>query len=97
MEQFKRPSFTKVISSLLARGTPAQADSLLSETPRKPKNSRVGTLSFLQGIFLTQEIKPGSLALQIDSLPAELPRKSELIIIHHFKENGDNKLGKYKI
>ena len=32
-----------------------QADSLLSEPLRKPKNIGVGSLSPLQGIFLTQE------------------------------------------
>ena len=30
-----------------------QADSLLSEPPGKPKNTGVGSLSLLQGIFLT--------------------------------------------
>ena len=33
-----------------------QADSLLSEPPEKPKSIRVGSLSFLQGIFLNQEL-----------------------------------------
>ena len=32
-----------------------QADSLPSEPPEKPKNTRVGSLSLLQGNFLTQE------------------------------------------
>ena len=32
-----------------------QADSLPSEPPGKPKNSGVGSLSLLQGIFLTQK------------------------------------------
>ena len=31
----------------------------------------MGSLSFLQGIFPTQVLKPRSLALQADSLPAE--------------------------
>ena len=39
-------------------------NSLLSEPPGKPKNTGVGSLSLLQGIFLTQEF-----------LPAELPGK----------------------
>ena len=35
-------------------GSPAlQADSLPSEPPKKPKNTGVGSLSLLQGIFLT--------------------------------------------
>ena len=36
-----------------------QADSLLSEPPGKSKNTGVGSLSFLQGIFLTQESNQG--------------------------------------
>ena len=37
-------------------GSPTlQADSLPSEPPGKPKNTGVGSLSLLQGIFLTQE------------------------------------------
>ena len=37
----------------------------------------MGSLSFLQGIFLTQEIKPGSPALQADSLPIGLSGKPD--------------------
>ena len=37
------------------RSSALQADSLLSEPPGKPKNTGVGSLSLLQGIFLTQE------------------------------------------
>ena len=36
-------------------------DSLLSEPPREPKNNGVDSLSFLQGIFLTQELNQGLL------------------------------------
>ena len=39
----------------------------------KPKNTGVGSLSPVQGIFLTQKSNPGSPALQTDSLPAETP------------------------
>ena len=43
-------------------GSPAlQADSLLSEPPGKPMNPGVGSLSLLQGIFLTQELNWGFL------------------------------------
>ena len=35
----------------------------------------MGSLFFLQGIFLDPGIKPGSPALQADSLPAELQEK----------------------
>ena len=38
-----------------------QVDSLPSEPPGKPKNTGVGILSLLQGIFLTQELKQGLL------------------------------------
>ena len=37
------------------RSPALQADSLLSEPPGKPKNTGVGSLSLLQGIFLDQE------------------------------------------
>ena len=53
-----------------------QADSLPSEPPEKPKNTGVHSLSLLQGFCpagLTDPgIKPGSLALQADSLSTEL-------------------------
>ena len=38
-----------------------QADSLLSQPPGKPRNTGVGCLSLLQGIFLTQESNQGLL------------------------------------
>ena len=38
-----------------------QGDSLLTETPGKPKNTGVGSLSLLQWIFLTQESNQGLL------------------------------------
>ena len=38
-----------------------QVDSLPSEPPGKPKNTRVGSLSLLQGIFLAQELNLGLL------------------------------------
>ena len=38
-----------------------QVDSLPSELPGKPKNTGVGSLPLLQGIFLTQESDPGLL------------------------------------
>ena len=42
---------------------------------RKPKNTGVRSLSLLQGLFLPPGIEPRSSALQVDSLPAELPGK----------------------
>ena len=50
-----------------------QADSLPSEPPGKPKNSGVGRLSLLQGIFLTQELSQGFLHCRQIFLPVELP------------------------
>ena len=43
-------------------GSPVlQADSSPSEPPGKPKNTGVGSLSFLQRIFYTQELDQGLL------------------------------------
>ena len=47
-----------------------QVDSLPAEPPGKPKNTGVGSLSLLPGIFPTQESNQG--ALQADSSPTEL-------------------------
>ena len=41
------------------------------------QNTGVGSHSLLQGIFPTQESNRGSPALQLDSLPAELPGKPQ--------------------
>ena len=43
------------------RSSTLQADSLPAEPPGKPKNTGVGSLSLLQGIFLTQESNGGFL------------------------------------
>ena len=43
------------------RSPTLQADSLPTEPQGKPKNTRVGSLSLLQGIFLTQELNQGLL------------------------------------
>ena len=43
-------------SGIKSRSPALQADSsILSESPGKPKNTGVGSLSLLQGLFLTQE------------------------------------------
>ena len=47
------------------RSPTLQLDSLSSESPKKPKNTGVGSLSLLQGTFLTQESNWG--LLQVDS------------------------------
>ena len=43
------------------RSPTLQVDSLLTEQPGKPKNTGVGSLSLLQGIFPTQELNQGFL------------------------------------
>ena len=43
------------------RSPAVQADSFLSEPPGKPKNTGVGSLSFLGEIFPTQELNQGLL------------------------------------
>ena len=43
------------------RSPALQVDSLPAEPPGKPKNTGVGSLSTLQGIFLTQELNQGFL------------------------------------
>ena len=49
------------IPGIEPRSPALQADSLLSEPPGKPKNMGVGSLSLLQGNFLTQESNRGLL------------------------------------
>ena len=51
------------------------ADSLPAEPQGKPKNTGVGSISLLQGIFPTQESNWGSPAFQADYLPSELSGK----------------------
>ena len=48
-------------SGIEPRSPALQVDSLPSEPPGKPKNTGVGSLSLLQGIFLTQELNQGLL------------------------------------
>ena len=54
-----------------SRSLALQADSLLSEPPGKPRNTGVGSLSLLQGIFPTQGWNPCLLHCRQISLPAE--------------------------
>ena len=66
------------------RSPTLQAASLPSEPPGKPKNSGVGSLSLLQGIFPTQELKRDILHCRhfFFFLPAELPGKPK-VSLHH--------------
>ena len=62
-----------------------QSDSLPAEPQGKPKNTGVGSLSLLQGIFPTQESNRDLPALQVDSLPTELSGKSQFSLINWIK------------
>ena len=57
------------------RSPALRTECLPSEPTGKPVNPGVGSLSLLQGIFLTQEINLGSPAPWADSLPFEPPGK----------------------
>ena len=48
-------------SGIEPRSPALQADSLPAETQGKPKNTRLGSLSLLQGVFPTQELNQGLL------------------------------------
>ena len=61
------------------RSPTSWVDSLLSEIPGKPKNTGVGSLSLAAGDLPYPGMEPGSLALQVNSLPAELPGQSDAI------------------
>ena len=50
-----------LLQGIKPRSLTLQVDSLPSEPPGKPKNTEVGSLSLLQGIFLTQESNQGLL------------------------------------
>ena len=67
------------------RSPALEADSLPAKPQEKPKNTGMGSLSLLQGIFLTQEIEPGSPALHEDSLPTELSGKPYTVHSRHPK------------
>ena len=60
------------IPGIEPRSPALQADSLPAEPQGKPKNTGVGSLSLLQGIFLAQESNQGLLHRKVDSLPTEL-------------------------
>ena len=67
-----------------SRSPTLQEDSSPAEPQGKPKHPGMGSLSFLQQIFPTQEWTGVScIALQADSLPTELSRKpSETVVLH---------------
>ena len=64
-----------ILYQIEPRSPALPVDFLPPEPQGKSKNTRVDSLSLLQGNFLNPEIEPGSPALQADSLPAEIPGK----------------------
>ena len=54
-------SYTYIYERIEPKSPTLQTDSLPSEPPGKPKNTRVGSLSLLVGIFPTQELNRGLL------------------------------------
>ena len=69
--EFSRPEYWSGLScpppgdlpnpGIKAKSPTVQVDSLLSEPPGNPENTGVGSLSLLQGNFLTQESNQGLL------------------------------------
>ena len=55
--------------------------------PRSPNNTGVGILSFSSGEHPDPGIEPGSPALLVDSLPAELPGKPLHSVILNFNSH----------
>ena len=68
-------------SGIQPRSPTLKADSLLSEPPGKPKNTRVSSLSLLQENLPNPGFKQGFPLLWVDSLTAELPEKSKCMHI----------------
>ena len=68
--------FSRISSQLRDRTqvSSLRADSLLSEPPGKPKNTRVVAYPS-PGDLPYSGIKPGLIEVQADTLPAELPGK----------------------
>ena len=60
-----------------SRSPTLQADSLPVEPPGKPKNTEVGSLSLLQGIFPNQKLNRGPLHCRQILLPTELLGKPQ--------------------
>ena len=58
-----------------------QVDSLPAEAQGKPKNTEVGSLSLLQGIFLTQELNQDLLHYRqiLDQLRCQGSRRDEIM------------------
>ena len=73
------------------RSPAVQADSFLSEPPGKPKNTGVGSLSFLGEIFPTQELNQGLLHCRQILYQLSYLGSPRLILGATFKESKDNR------
>ena len=74
-------------SGIKPRSPALQVDSLLSEPSGKPKNTGVGSLSLLQGIFPTQELNQDLLHCRRILYPLsyqESPIPSKLLLTSHW-------------
>ena len=65
-----------------SRSPALQVDSLPAKPPGKPKNTGVGSLALLQGIFPTQEMNWGLLHCRQILYQLELPGKPSEAVIH---------------
>ena len=62
-----------------------QADSFPAEPPGKPKNTGVGSLTLLQGIFQTQELNQGLLPCRQILYQRSYQGSPSIIIPHRIK------------
>ena len=69
------------------RSSTLQADSLPSEPPGKPKNTGMGSLSLLQGIFLIQELNWGLLLCRL--IVYQLSYQGSPTRLHNGSQNGN--------
>ena len=70
---YSQPRYRTQVSHIAGRFSPA-------EPPGKPNNTGVGSLVLSPGDLPDLGIEPESPALQVDSLPAEPPRKLKCVL-----------------
>ena len=77
------------------RSPTLQADSLPAEPPGKPKNTGVGSLSLLQGIFPTREWNRG--LLRCRQIPYQLSYQGAVIHLRSYTSGPVDSQGKGKM
>ena len=82
-------STTWKITRIKESESPSVSPTLCNPVDNTGKNTGVGRLSLLQGIFPTQGLEPRSPAVQVDSLPAEPPRKPKNTGVGSLSSAGD--------